>query len=87
VQDEDQRNQVQSGVQVPGGAKALKAEGKGAAAQVARAYGVHLVTLAKRKRHFLEHGAEMFKGKSQLTLYASRATGVGKSWSGWWRGR
>ena len=43
--------------------EALKAEGKGAEAQVARAYGVHPVTLANWKRHFLEHGAEVFGGK------------------------
>ena len=40
--------------------EALKAEGKGTEAQGARAYGVHPVTLAKWKREFLEHGAEVF---------------------------
>ena len=54
--------------------EALKAEGKGAEAQVARAYGVHPVTLAKWKRHFLEHGAEVF-GEKMVTRYASRVTG------------
>jgi len=39
--------------------EALKAEGS--EAQVARAYGIHPVTLAKWKRHFLEHGAEVFE--------------------------
>ena len=38
--------------------EALKAEGKRAEAQVTRAYGVHPVTLAHWKRHFLQHGAE-----------------------------
>ena len=51
---------------------ALKAEGKRAEAQVARASGVHPVTLAKWKRHFLEHGAEVFGGKNGD---ASRVTG------------
>jgi len=36
--------------------EALKAEGKGTEAQVARPYGVHPVTLANWKRHFLQHG-------------------------------
>jgi len=40
--------------------EALKAEGKRAEAQVARAYGVHPVTLANWKRYPLEHGAVVF---------------------------
>ena len=52
--------------------EALKAEGKGTEAQVARAYGVHPVTLAKWKRHFLEHGAEVFGGKEQVKAYEKR---------------
>ena len=48
--------------------EALKAEGKGAEAQVARAYGVHPVTLAKWKRHFLEHGAEAY-GRKEVEAY------------------
>jgi len=40
--------------------EAIKAEGKGIEAQVARAYGVHPVTLAKWKQEFLEHRAEVF---------------------------
>mgnify|MGYP000560100825 CR=1 FL=1 len=49
--------------------EALKAEGKGGEAQVARAYGVHPVILAKWKRHFLEHGAEVFGGKEEIKAY------------------
>ena len=52
--------------------EALKAEGKGAEAQIARAYGVHPVTLAKWKRHFLEHGAEVFGGKEEVKAYGKR---------------
>jgi len=52
--------------------EALKAEGKGAEAQVARAYGVHPVTLAKWKRHFLEHGAEVFGGKEEVKAYEKK---------------
>jgi len=33
---------------------------------VARAYGVHPVTLANWKRHFLQHGAEVFGGNDAL---------------------
>ena len=52
--------------------EALKAEGKGTEAQVARAYGVHPVTLAKWKRHFLQHGAEVFGGKNGNALRVTR---------------
>ena len=52
--------------------EALKAEGKGAEAQIARAYGVHPVTLAKWKRHFLEHGAEVFGEKEEVKAYEKR---------------
>ena len=47
--------------------EALKAEAQGA-----RAYGVHPVTLAKWKRHFLEHGAEVFGGKEEVKAYEKR---------------
>lgn len=52
--------------------EALRAEGKGGEAQVARAYGVHPVTLAKWKRHFLSHGAEVFGGKEEVKAYEKR---------------
>ena len=41
----------------------LKAEGKAAEAQMARAYGVYPVNLAKWKHHLLEHGTEVFGAK------------------------
>lgn len=51
-----------SPIQVPVVPEALKAKGKGTEARVARICGVHLVALAKGKRHFLRHGAEAFGG-------------------------
>ena len=39
---------------------------------MARTYGVHPVTLAKWKRHFLEHGAEVFGGKEEVKAYEKR---------------
>ena len=38
-------------------------------AEVARAYDVHPVTLSQWKRHFEEHGAEVFGGKEEITNY------------------
>ncbi len=52
--------------------EALKSEGKGSEAQVARAYGVHPTTLANWKRHFLEHGADVFGGKEEIKVYEKR---------------
>ena len=52
--------------------EALKTEGKGTEAQVARAYGVHPVTLANWKRHFLGHGAEVFGGKEEVKAYEKK---------------
>jgi len=52
--------------------EALKAEGKGTEAQVARADGVHPVTLAKWKRHFLEHGVEVFGGKDEVKAHGKK---------------
>ena len=52
--------------------EALKAEGKGAEAQVAWAYGVHPVTLARWKRHFLEHRAKVFGGKEEVKAYEKK---------------
>ncbi len=51
----------------------LKAEGKGAEAKIARAYGVHPVTLAKWKRQFLERGPEIFGGKEEARKYKKRS--------------
>lgn len=35
-------------------------------AAIARAYGVHPITLAKWKRQFLENGSEVFGGKEEM---------------------
>lgn len=34
--------------------------------ELARRYGVHPITLSKWKRHFLEHGVEVFAGNDAL---------------------
>ena len=63
MHDEEQRQQVQFGVKFQVLLEALKAEGKGDEAQMARAYGVYPVNLAKWKHHLLEHGTEVFGAK------------------------
>ena len=45
--------------------------GKGDA-QIARAYGVHPVSLSKWKRQFLDSGAEMFSGNDTAKTYEAR---------------
>jgi transposase len=45
---------------------------EGADAEVARAYGVHPVTLSKWKREFLEKGAEVFGGSEEVAEYEKR---------------
>ena len=52
--------------------EALKVKGRGGGGQVARAYGIHPVTLANWKCHFLEHGAEVFGGKEEVKVYEKR---------------
>jgi len=42
------------------------------AAELARAYDVHPVTLSGWKRHFEEHGAEVFGGKEEVQQYEQR---------------
>ena len=34
--------------------------------EIARAYDVHPITLAKWKKHFLDHGAGVFGGKEEV---------------------
>jgi len=41
-------------------------------AEVARAYGVHPVTLSRWKKEFLEHGAEVFGGSAEVEEYERR---------------
>jgi transposase-like protein len=50
--------------------EALKGEkGEG---EIARAYGVHPVTLSRWKKQFLEHGAEVFGGSEEVKTYEAR---------------
>ena len=72
VQDEEQRNQVQSGVQVPGGAGGPEGRGERGRGPSGPDLGVHPVTLANWKRHFLQHGAEVFGGKEEVKAYEKR---------------
>ena len=41
-------------------------------AEVARAYGVHPVTVAKWKKQFMEHGPEVFGGKEEVNRAENR---------------
>ena len=41
-------------------------------ADIARAYDVHPVTVSNWKRHFEEHGAEVFGGKEEIKTYEKR---------------
>jgi transposase len=45
---------------------------EGADAEVARAYGVHPVTLSKWKKEFLEKGAEVFGRSEEVAEYEKR---------------
>lgn len=45
---------------------------EGADSAIARAYGVHPVTLSKWKSRFLEHGAQIFATKEQTQHYEKR---------------
>jgi len=52
--------------------EALRAEGRGVEAEVARAYGIHPVTLSNWKRQFLQRGPEVFGGKEEVGVYEKR---------------
>ncbi len=47
---------------------------EGADAEVARAYGVHPVTLSKWKKEFLEKGAEVFGGSEEIREYEKKVS-------------
>lgn len=40
--------------------------------QIARAYGVHPITLGVWKKEFMEHGAEVFSGSDAVRGYEQR---------------
>ena len=46
--------------------------GEKAEGEIARAYGVHPVTLSRWKKQFLEHGAEVFGGSEEVKAYETR---------------
>lgn len=50
--------------------EALRAEG--AEAEVARAFGIHPVTLSRWKTQFLAQGAEVFGGSDEVKAYENR---------------
>ena len=52
--------------------EALRAEGRGAEAEVARTYGIHPVTLCTWKRECLQRGPEVFGGKEEVQAYEKR---------------
>lgn len=52
--------------------ESLRAEGPGVEAEVARAYGIHPVTLSNWKKRLLERGAEVFGGKEGVKVYEKR---------------
>ncbi len=45
---------------------------QGSDGEVARAYGVHPVTLSKWKAHFFDHGPEIFSTRDQVKQYEQR---------------
>ena len=46
--------------------------GKKTIGQIARAYGMHPVTLGQWKKDFLEHGPEVFGGSEAIREYEKR---------------
>jgi transposase len=46
--------------------------GEKAEGEIARAYGVHPVTLSRWKKQFREHGAEVFGGSEEVKAYETR---------------
>ena len=61
--------------------EALRAQGQGVETEVARACGIHPVTLSNWKRQFLERGAEVFGGKEEWCGTAPRTGAAGSWWS------
>ena len=42
--------------------------------EIARAYDVHPVTVSQWKKHFEEHGAEVFGGKEEVKQYEKQVS-------------
>ena len=40
--------------------------------QVARAYGIHPITIGQWKKDFMEHGSEVFGGSDEVANYEKR---------------
>jgi transposase len=47
-------------------------QGERSEVELGRAYGVHHTTISKWKRHFLEHGAEVFGSNEEIERYEKR---------------
>jgi transposase len=47
-------------------------QGERSEVEIGRAYGVHHTTISKWKRHFLEHGAEVFGSNEEVERYEKR---------------
>lgn len=64
--------------------EALRAEGRGAEAEVARAYGIHPVTLSTWKRQFLRARSGGVRGEEEVKAYEKRIADlervVGEKW-------
>jgi transposase len=47
-------------------------QGERSEVEIGRAYGIHHTTISKWKRHFLEHGAEVFSSNEEVERYEKR---------------
>jgi transposase len=47
-------------------------QGERSEVELGRVYGVHHTTISKWKRHFLEHGPEVFGGNEEVKRYEKR---------------
>jgi transposase len=47
-------------------------DGERSEVELGRIYGVHHTTISKCKRHFLEHGAEVFGSNEEVSRYEKR---------------
>ena len=47
-------------------------QGEHSEVEIGRTYGVHHTTISKWKRHFLEHGAEVFSTNEKVARYEKK---------------